>query len=1325
MKYLVNSPLRAYQFRIVVLFVTIAVALIGLSVYSPDSAVARPAVPQQQTSGYYWGSDTNAYKTNPDEPLYFPSQDFYIGQLGSGLGGPGTGTQGFTFSGTPPQATYAYWTLLGPNPQAGSGKGGMTDSEWGRAQAQRFIAEVTTGSFSNTIKGKVLFADIEGTLNGTSPGSWLPDDQAANMNVVNGFLNEIAASQTFVPGIYTSPGFWAYCFGQNSQTDVPFVLWISHWLSKTYYPSNPSFPSLIPQVEAWATDQYLLESIAGYYPVIWQFGGIDGDLAIQNPAQGFIPRSAGRAGFDQFAFGPNDDGTYPCTSMSAGTPSNCTPQAQDIGFDINFLGTTYRNVYINNNGNLTFDAPLATYTPFGLAGTNRVIIAPFFADVDTRVGPTVTFGRGTINNRQVFVVNWPGVGCYSEITTVRNGFQVVLINRSDRNPGDFDIEFNYDQIQWDSGEASGGDTNCLGGTSARVGYSNGSNLYKELVGSGVPNAFLDSGPYSLIHRSEGSILQPGRYVFEVKNGAPPAGGGISGLVQTNAASPVSGAYVQACNSGTGACNTTNTGASGQYAIDGLNAGQYLVTAYSPGGTNLLPGTLASITVTSDSTVANQDIALSNPLPLPSNTQVTSRTIGSGGIPIVYWHDDLSLITSGCPGGTGSYQILQNGSVLRSGSLVESTAGVYSATVPSLYPAHGYASVSTQILCSDSTTQTGTFDIYIDPSGTVRDMNGNPISNATVTLYRSDDAAGPFALVPDGSGIMSVANRKNPDMTDATGRFGWDVFAGFYQVRAEKAGCVSPNDPTQPFVESVVLSVPPAVTDLDLRLNCTPAPPDLIFANGFESGDWSAWSAAVTNTGNLSVSAAAALVGNYGLRATINSTSTMYVRNDTPANEARYRARFYFDPNSVTLPADQDHDIFAARTSSGVAFRVQVVYASGIYQIRAKIRNDSGSDTSTASYPISDAPHFVEVDWAAATAPGANDGYLSLWLDGVLKQTISGVDNDTMRIEEARLGPSGSLDAGMLGTEYYDAFESRRSTYIGPVGVAANFTASPVQGLAPLTVTFTNLSQADSTITAYLWKFGDGYTSTITNPVHTYASNGYFTVTLTAFAGTTQNTITKTTFITASDLIFANGFETGDWSAWSAAVTNTGNLSVSTAAALVGNYGLRATINNTSTMYVRNDTPANEARYRARFYFDPNSVTLPAGEDHDIFAGRTSSGIAFRVQLVYASGVYQIRAKIRNDSGSDTSTASYPISDAPHFIEVDWAAATTPGANDGYLSLWLDGVLKQTISGVDNDTMRIEEARLGPSGSLDAGMLGTEYYDAFESRRSTYIGPAGQ
>ncbi len=65
----------------------------------------------------------------------------------------------------------------------------------------------------------------------------------------------------------------------------------------------------------------------------------------------------------------------------------------------------------------------------------------------------------------------------------------------------------------------------------------------------------------------------------------------------------------------------------------------------------------------------------------------------------------------------------------------------------------------------------------------------------------------------------------------------------------------------------------------------------------------------------------------------------------------------------------------------------------------------------------------------------------------------------------------------------------------PPPLAANFTASPTNGQAPLAVQFTDMSTGSPT--AWDWNFGDGSTdSTTGNPSHTFTSAGNFTVTLT-------------------------------------------------------------------------------------------------------------------------------------------------------------------------------------------------------------------------------------
>ncbi len=194
----------------------------------------------------------------------------------------------------------------------------------------------------------------------------------------------------------------------------------------------------------------------------------------------------------------------------------------NLGFTANFYGTGYSQLYVNNNGNVTFNAALGTYTPFDLLSTSTPIIAPFFADVDTGSSNNVQYGSGTLNGNNVFGVNWIDVGYYSEHNSPVNSFQLILTDRSDTGAGNFDIEFNYDQILWETGDASGGN-NGLGGDSARAGWSDGVANAFELPGSAINGALLDNGTNALIGGSLNSN-EPGRYIFSVRNGnvVPPS-----------------------------------------------------------------------------------------------------------------------------------------------------------------------------------------------------------------------------------------------------------------------------------------------------------------------------------------------------------------------------------------------------------------------------------------------------------------------------------------------------------------------------------------------------------------------------------------------------------------------------------------------------------------------------------------------------------------------------------------------------------------------------------------------------------------------------------
>ncbi len=282
--------------------------------------------------------------------------------------------------------------------------------------------------------------------------------------------------------------------------------------------------------------------------------------------------------------------------------------------------------------------------------------------------------------------------------------------------------------------------------------------------------------------------------------------------------PMPNAYTQACSQ-IGSCVVTQTDVSGHYSVCGLDAGVYNITVFPSPGWNAATGSLGPIILPASTYLSDQDLILVSPMTPPFGTTITKIATGSSGLPIIDWGSDLTLTTHGCAGGTAGYQVMVNGAVVRSGSMAEGLEGVYAAVIPHLYPLHGYATVTITLTCPGGGVTNISFDIYIDPSGHVLTTTGMPIAGATVTLYRADGPGGPFAMVPNGSGIMAPENRTNFDTTDAAGRFGWNVLAGYYTVRAEATGCHAPGNPGQAFVESPVLPIPPPVTDLELRLEC--------------------------------------------------------------------------------------------------------------------------------------------------------------------------------------------------------------------------------------------------------------------------------------------------------------------------------------------------------------------------------------------------------------------------------------------------------------------------------------------------------------------------
>jgi hypothetical protein len=140
-----------------------------------------------------------------------------------------------------------------------------------------------------------------------------------------------------------------------------------------------------------------------------------------------------------------------------------------LGFDMDLGSSTYSTVWVHNNGH------------------------PVFADVDARNADTysyltMSYGTGAVDGRNSFGIRWDSIGYSNRGDDKLDAFQLIIIDRSDRAAGDWDLEFDYEQIEWEVGDVhgSGGLVPRASDPAARAGSSGGTDSFDPFDGPGRP-----------------------------------------------------------------------------------------------------------------------------------------------------------------------------------------------------------------------------------------------------------------------------------------------------------------------------------------------------------------------------------------------------------------------------------------------------------------------------------------------------------------------------------------------------------------------------------------------------------------------------------------------------------------------------------------------------------------------------------------------------------------------------------------------------------------------------------------------------------------------
>jgi PKD repeat protein len=367
-------------------------------------------------------------------------------------------------------------------------------------------------------------------------------------------------------------------------------------------------------------------------------------------------------------------------------------------------------------------------------------------------------------------------------------------------------------------------------------------------------------------------------------------------------------------------------------------------------------------------------------------------------------------------------------------------------------------------------------------------------------------------------------------------------------------------------------------------------------------------------------------------------------------------------------------VFGDGATSTVQNPTHAYTAAGTYTVTLIVTNEGGSSTATSTVVVSDKPiiSFVPVSQTILpsgtttyviqmdNAPNGLSGYdmyVSLADATVADITAVSYDSSWAQMTMSPTVPAdsiriGAVDAGQKiypGTTgpYTLATITVRGTAAGTSGIVlsalnmdddsgnaidatlntgavtvssstapvAAFSGTPASGASPLTVTFTDASTSSSgAITDWAWDFGDGTTSTIQNPTHTY-SVGIYTVKLTVTAPGGTDTEIKTSYIVSGDAAPAADF---------------------TATPTAGLYPMTVTFTDASAGNV------------STYYWN--------------FGDGTYSALENPVHTYTWPGTFTVSLTVTGPGGSDTETKTSLINTNVQAPDADFSASPTTGLN---------------------------------------------------------------
>lgn len=315
---------------------------------------------------------------------------------------------------------------------------------------------------------------------------------------------------------------------------------------------------------------------------------------------------------------PNDDGSSAIINLP---------------FTFDFYGTPMDSLYINNNGNISFDFPYMSFIPNAFPDSTSLMIAPFWADVDTR-GTLDSLGNVSGSGGNVWykltptalIVRWDQVGYFNYHTDLVSTFQLIISNGSDSlvSAGG-NVSFCYDDMQWTTGDASGG-WGGFGGSPATVGLNTGNGVNYFQVGQFIQPGTDFDGPTGL---ADGVDFLDGQEIYF----------NVSGASATNTPPLLVSSSI---------CDTIDV-YTGDTLVKALNSTDFNFGVMTPEIDQTI-----EITATSDIPAGAFTYTLN---PLSAQYYEVAATFNATGIAPGFYHLDLTITDNGIPAGVTTKQFV--------------------------------------------------------------------------------------------------------------------------------------------------------------------------------------------------------------------------------------------------------------------------------------------------------------------------------------------------------------------------------------------------------------------------------------------------------------------------------------------------------------------------------------------------------------------------------------------------------------------------------------------------------------------------------------------